>query len=354
MQPAGVKIIEIKPGGNVTIGWSRVILNNDRTVYKRHGSYKVYRTYDPSSGWSLIYTTTSLKDSYRWTDISAAAGYTIFYKVVAVDKLGNAGKLSMAFDTTDKRNLIATSADGRAEIEIPYEISSKLYKENNSSNEDMIIEIVPAPTGDNEVLAGYRYWAISAKSGKEVETFKFDKPKANIVFKYLTSNGDISGAPGSVSVREEDKQLAIYWYNGIEWIKFGGKVDSANDKVTVMTKSLGSYALKLSYRPGSFEITDIQPDKIFTPKSQFTNFIEFKYDNPLEARVIGKIYDIRGAFVSSMNTGNSTTVGDISGSLLWNGKYSAGRYAPAGVYIYQIEVTGTEEKLINGTVIIAR
>ncbi len=104
----------------------------------------------------------------------------------------------------------------------------------------------------------------------------------------------------------------------------------------------------------TFEIVGIQPDKIFTPKTEYTNYIEFKYVNPKEARVTGKIYDLTGAEVANMERGDTGTVGDRSGSFRWDGKYDDGIYASGGVYIYQFEVTGAEEKVVNGTVVIGR
>jgi len=41
-------------------------------------------------------------------------------------------------------------------------------------------------------------------------------------------------------------------------------------------------------------------------------------------------------------------------TLKWDGKDASGNPAPGGVYIYQIEVTGPENKVINGTVVVAR
>lgn len=104
----------------------------------------------------------------------------------------------------------------------------------------------------------------------------------------------------------------------------------------------------------SFELTEVIPKKIFTPAGEYSGYIEFIYLNPKEARVPGAVYSLRGAFISFMENGNSGNVGNSSGSLLWRGKYSSGSYVPGGVYLYRIEVTGEEEKVISGTVVVAR
>ncbi|MEA3506496.1 MAG: hypothetical protein U9R36_03285 [Elusimicrobiota bacterium] len=354
MAPAGIKIDNISSTGDVTLRWSRTILNTDLTKYSQHGFYRVYRTYGPAGAWTLVYSTTAYRDSYTWTDSSVSSGYTAFYRVRAVNKFGNPSGPSMAADTSSEREISASSADGTAGIHIPASISDILYKESNAYGDDIIVEIDNVETSDEDVLGRYLYRAISARTGKEAESFIFSSPRARIDFRYSTSDGNIVTGASSISPKEDDRQLAIYWHNGIEWIKLGGKVDTLNNTVSISAGAIGNYAVKLAWRPDSFEIIGIQPDKIFTPKSEYTNFIEFKYDNPREARVSGKIYDLRGAFVSSMESGNTATIGDSSGSLLWRGKYSSGDYAPAGVYIYQIEVTGAEEEVLNGTVIIAR
>nr|MDA3792113.1 hypothetical protein [Elusimicrobiota bacterium] len=64
------------------------------------------------------------------------------------------------------------------------------------------------------------------------------------------------------------------------------------------------------------------------------------------------------AFVSSMERGSSNNIGSSAGSLIWRGKDSSGGYVPAGVYLYIIEVTGSEagsgKRAVSGTVIVAR
>jgi len=41
-------------------------------------------------------------------------------------------------------------------------------------------------------------------------------------------------------------------------------------------------------------------------------------------------------------------------TLIWDGKDTNGDTVAGGVYIYQIQVVGAENKVINGTVVVAR
>ncbi len=354
-KPGGVKIEEIKENGNVIISWTMVHINVDGSKYENRGGYKVYRSDNYSGGWKVIHTiNTDTEQAFIWEDTTSDADSTIrYYFITAVDKYGNESEPSIIIEASQERKLIVQDISKKARVEIPYEISSILYAQNNECGEDLVINIEKEFVTDNNTLKVYKFNTVSIKDG-EIVDIVFDKAKVKIEIDYETRGGYISGAPQEISVSEAEKQLALYWYNSIEWIKIGGKVDTANDTVSIYSRSFGKYALRVSYLGDSFEVIGIQPDKIFTPKSEFMNFIEFKYHNPKEGRVTGKIYDLRGAYVASMESGNTGSIGDESGSLIWAGRDSNGSYVSGGVYIYQIEISGAEDKVINGTVVVAR
>jgi hypothetical protein len=129
---------------------------------------------------------------------------------------------------------------------------------------------------------------------------------------------------------------------------------AAEDKNHGLHLNSGSAVVPAYANPGSFNLVTVNPQKIFMPKSHYTDYMEFNYENPKEARIAGAVYDLRGAFVSSMERGSSNNIGSSAGSLIWRGKDSSGGYVPGGVYLYMIEITGSEEKVISGTVIVAR
>lgn len=98
----------------------------------------------------------------------------------------------------------------------------------------------------------------------------------------------------------------------------------------------------------SFEIR-VRPDKIFTPNGDgWNDYLEIQYDNPYDALVSGKIYDIKGRLVASMVKEESKE------RLTWDGKDLNNNPVVGGLYIYKVEVSGPENKVIEGIIIIVR
>lgn len=98
----------------------------------------------------------------------------------------------------------------------------------------------------------------------------------------------------------------------------------------------------------SFEIK-VRPDKIFTPNGDgWNDYVEIQYDNPYDALVNGKIYDIKGRLVARMAKEESKE------RLTWDGKDINNNPVVGGLYIYQVEVSGPENKVIKGIIVLVR
>lgn len=98
-----------------------------------------------------------------------------------------------------------------------------------------------------------------------------------------------------------------------------------------------------------FEIKNIRPDKIFSPNNDgWNDYLEIEYINLEDALIHGKIFDIRGRFVAEMKKSITEE------KLIWDGKDKDGNICPSGVYIYQIEITGPESKILNGTCVLVK
>ncbi len=98
----------------------------------------------------------------------------------------------------------------------------------------------------------------------------------------------------------------------------------------------------------SFEIK-VRPDKIFTPNGDgWNDYLEIRYENPYDALVKGKIYDIKGRLVAKMERDESKE------RLIWDGNDLNDNPVTGGLYIYQVEVSGPENKVIKGTIILVR
>jgi len=101
----------------------------------------------------------------------------------------------------------------------------------------------------------------------------------------------------------------------------------------------------------SFEITRIRPDKIFTPNADgWNDYLEIQYTNPYDALVSGKIYDLKGRLVANMKKDESKE----TPRLIWDGNDLNNDPVTGGLYIYQIEVSGPENKVIKGIIILVR
>jgi len=86
-------------------------------------------------------------------------------------------------------------------------------------------------------------------------------------------------------------------------------------------------------------------NRLITPNNDGKNdAVTIIYDNPRDSFVSGKIYDLKGAFVSEMRSGN------ITNTIEWDAKAN-GQTVPGGVYIFQIEA---ESKVYNGTVVVVK
>ena len=193
----------------------------------------------------------------------------------------------------------------------------------------------------------YEYNAKKSATNEIIKGFKFDKAKAKIRVKYELGNNYLY-APDENS----KKDLGLFWYNGIEWVKISREIQSG--ALSIYTSRLGKYMVKQSLQSNTFVLSKVYP-QTFTPDGDNRNdYVEFQFDNPQNGSPFGKIYDLRGALVGNMKKGSNSNPQTGDGSLIWDGKTINGEIAPAGVYVYQIEVAGQEAKTINGIVVLAK
>lgn len=117
----------------------------------------------------------------------------------------------------------------------------------------------------------------------------------------------------------------------------------------VESKQIEESKIKKSFQSAAFRILNILPGKIFTPNNDnWNDYFEIQYVNPKDAFVSAVVYDLNGMVVTEMKND------DIKETLIWEGEDSEGNPMPSGMYIYQIGITGIENTVINGIVILAR
>ena len=343
--PGGVYGEFSADASSFTLRWSSVTVNTDGSACADLAGYRIYRA---TGAWGPF----TLLDTVTDTDytVSRSTAQTYFYAVAAYDSAApvNESGMSMFADTTDEQNLWI-AADGAA-VRIPAEIASIL---RNGFDEDIIISTDSRKYADENypsgrVLRSYNFETEKSVSKEKVK-FVFDKSQAEIKIYYSVSAG---GTIQSLSVNESEaaRSLAMVWFNGVEWVKVGGEVDTAENCVRILTDKLGKYQLRVSPRATVFSVIDGPIPKIFTPNGDNLNDVcSFYYDNPNGFAPSGEVFDIRGRKVADMKFGGTSS--SVSGSLVWEGKTSAGKYAAPGVYIWQIKAEG---KVYNGTVVVAR
>ncbi|MCS7150811.1 MAG: gliding motility-associated C-terminal domain-containing protein, partial [Endomicrobia bacterium] len=317
----------------LTISWSKVEKNTDGSICIDLAEYRIYRAEALSGKYILKGRISSSAQNLSWTEPEDIRGKVYYYYVTAVDMYDNESDKVMILKVSDGMDIIFFNKDEHlTNIYIPYEQEKLLYKDTNKYGEDIKIEFIRNTTEENGEVV--RSFSIVAKKGsdlKPINDFVFIKP-VKLTF-YIPT----------------DRQISVFWYNGIEWIKIGGELDVYFKTITIYTQRLGRYIIKPSIAASSFEIIATQPDKIFTPNNDgWNDFFEIIYDNPKNATVVGRIYDLKGRFIADMKKGS------IDNALVWDGKDFNGNPQLGGIYIYQIEVSGSERKVITGTCIIAR
>ncbi|MFQ5866751.1 MAG: gliding motility-associated C-terminal domain-containing protein [bacterium] len=104
-----------------------------------------------------------------------------------------------------------------------------------------------------------------------------------------------------------------------------------------------------TFRATSFEIIKIRPDEIFTPNGDgWNDYFEIQYTNPYDALVSGKIYDLKARLVANMKKGEDNE------KLIWDGNDLNNNPVTGGLYIYQVEVSGPENKVTKGIIVLVR
>ncbi len=321
------------------VSWSKVT-KDIRGEKENLEGYDVYRATSTEGTWARINSVGN--NVFSSTDI--VNGEIYYYRINAVDIDGNESRGSMIVDTTV--NIIAVAEDDpRNQIKMSKEINSILYKSNVYDEDiNIILERDDNEERDGDTITCYDIRAVKADSGKEIQGFKFNGGRAEISLYYEVNDGKIGD---DIPASEAANRLAIYWFNGIEWIKLGGEVDKDRQIVTVRTRHLSKFAIKKTFNLAGFRVTSVWP-KIFTPYGggiHKTVKIYFEGADPDEV-VVGKIFDITGALVY-----DSLSRGDDENSLVWDGRFRNGRMARSGIYIYQVESRG---KVINGTIVLAK
>jgi gliding motility-associated-like protein len=347
LQPSGIKIKIV--GNHPVISWDSPRYNEDKSLCNDQYVFKVYRSTDIHFNWVNISTIAYICiKNYEIQDNITQSSLVYYYKVACVDKAGNESRCSMIHDNSLDFNAISISTDTRLVLAIPDTISNNLYKTSNLLNENVIILADEIGTNSNtpDVLKLYDVYPAKASNLERLDAMSFSNPLIQLIWQYDTHQNLLAPTIPTLSSQAYDDEYSIFWFNGVEWVKSGK--EALNGGFKLKTSRFGKYMIKRSLKAQSFVINKVYP-RIFTPNGDNRNDrVEFQYENPRDGTVSGTIFDLRGAVVAKLKPGPN------SNSLIWDGYTDAGSLANAGTYIYQLEVTGAESKVVNGIVILAK
>lgn len=352
LEPRGLDSTRAPDGSFFTLTWLPVEKNVNGTAANDLVSYRVYRStpfFEPKTLFATISSTLT-----TFTD-GTIAGETFHYYVTALDFSGNESTRSVVMGSSAEMMMFVLAPDNSGTmLQIPKILREGMKKENNTFGDDLWITVERLL--DEEIgrrLRVYRFKALKFKSSQEAAGFIFPSKDVLAMISYADAvKGGVilGGAPSMASqvnlpIADAPNQLALFWFNGNEYIKIGGDVDTASRFVSIKTNRAGKFALVQSLRATEFTLNTVFP-RIFSPNGDGWNDVAtFVFENPQDSGVQGKIFDIGGGFVANM------TPGGLPDTLRWDGKDSSGKVVSAGIYLYQIKAEG---KNLTGTVVVAR
>lgn len=352
-QDSGTQTLAVRQaaGGFFLISWSTVTAFSDGTAFvnpsapdpKELSGYELYRATGPTGPWGLR-ASLGLETSYL--DNPGSVNY--HYKVNAINSLGRRSKDSLVINTA--KNVIAIAPDSMSMLTISADNSNTLVAAGNSLGVDLVVEPVAHPEEESgSVINSLEFRISRADDGQTLSGFAF--PEGNNLLSLNSAGGSSSGAGVQVSARNRPAaagDIDIFWFNGVKWVQQFATVNEVNNLLSMNTGLTGQFQVRSVLRSNQFTFSgsDISP-RIITPNSDGKNDVMiFRFNNPGNASVEIKLFDIRGAFVTDV-----TAPGPTPGSTLqWDGK-SGGKVVHSGIYMYQLKA---ESRTFTGTVVVAR
>ena len=295
---------------------------------------------------SLPFTATTLVDP--------AGGKNYYYRIYSYNSVGISTNV-LTISTLGERNFFVGGCN--TVLTMDDASSKELNAATNGRGGDISVQRRLRPEDNGGTTFQTVEWKPMLNGVTELKTFSLPKP-ARIVVRYEAQGGSVvassstgSGfmalAAGRPAANVSPKDLGMYWYNGGEFKKMYGKVDTVEQTVSVDSPNMGVYQIRAMHRSDSavLDVSNVS-NRVITPNGDNLNDqIIFTYDpGPSNAAVSGSIYDVTGALVSGMRPGL------VPNTLIWDGKVG-GRVVASGVYVYKI--TG-EGKTFTGTVVVAR
>jgi len=361
MEPFGVHATG--DANNVTLHWSPTTRFSDGTPFTSTAppatdelvGYYILRATHPCAPFTLLDThLLAANGAAELSHTDATNGDAYYYQVESYNSVGVSTTPLIITGLGDHAFYLDDCA---SRVVIPKEQTSQLLKGTNGYEQDIRISRhrLPQQVG-GKVLQAVEF--VPMLGGvTPLKDFRLAKP-VPVMLHFVTQAGrpvphtgmlsaaECRAQAGTLAAAEDLKNLGMFWNNGVEFKKLYGKVDAAEQTVTVETVNLGQFQVRSIVREAgvTFDLSNIT-SRIFTPNGDGKNdVVLMRFDNPNRSAVEGKIFDLRGAFVATMQAGPDPN------TLMWDGRMN-GRTVTSGVYLYQVTGDG---KTFNGTVVVAR
>jgi len=348
LQPLGVLTTPGADGSSVTFSWSPTRSFQDGSPFDSTGT----PTADELQGYRIMRSTSVCSPQFTYlssatvaaSSFTAYTGGDIYY--FQLESYNTQGpSTSPVIASNGDQNYFLPDCSSR--LTITNALAADLSQATNGQGAD--ISIAPQlKTADiaGEVFQSVQFQAV--KNAAAVPSFHFSQP-AQIVLHYNANNGTpvamSASAAGAAAVNP--RNLGMYWYNGAEFKKLYGTVDTAAQTVSVQTPNLGIFQIRALLRSNGavFDLSNLS-GRVITPNGDGKNdTLIFGYDpGPNNVIPTGKIFDLKGMFVSEM------TPGLVPYTLTWDGRMN-GKVVTSGIYVYEIKGDG---KTFNGTIVVAR
>ena len=358
-------------GGVVTYHWRTVTERVDGSPLTNLAGYEIYVSSNivaPKNLWVLV--TTAPTNS--WSTSEASGASPSYYSIRAVDTNNLASDYTHAMDNSAALVHYFLGPDGVTRAQIPQVAANPLRQQFNSYGSDLTLQWVEVPGDETgRVVRSMTLEAMSDNTGTAVTNFSFDVPALIGIITYSVANGQvIAGTPqyswlgtasspaspaqstiakaGSslIPASEAGNNLSLFWYDGVEWVKTTGEVDSTNNEVSFTGTRLGSYQIRIASHastPSQISLTKVYP-RIITPNGDgWNDKVIFQFDNPQLLPLSGQIFDVSGTKVAGLSVGPNP-----DSTLEWDGKSSGGQPVPAGIYIYEVDISGSSPDDGNG------
>ena len=271
---------------------------------------------------------------------------------VAVKALGAGGQsgLSMIFHFP-VLTLASPSDDPISRYELNSTANQNLFTSPDGSRRSWVMLLKGRSDLGSNVVKFVDVYVTNTDNGQTVSDF-FDSSGGGMLYiGYIVQGNQVVQGSGPIPLllaSQARNGLSLFLFNGADWVKAGGQVDTVGNQVTYRTGRVGLFQIRVAGQSGLASLVQVYP-RIITPNGDGLNDVaifQFGEGNTLGSDVTGEIFNIRGQKVADLRTGP-----DPLTTLQWDGKDSDGRTVPSGIYIYQIKASGSR---VNGTIVVAR